>query len=277
MHVGKTEKMSQEEYYHKFHPRFDINNGKILPYKAHDDYFSRLFTDKRSEFSYIMSEGGTPEVAGILGEQLETILSKRDRFPTYCEWRSSKNIRYDWLEKAGLLESLHKGSSPLSFGSPPDLRLIEAKILIDSREQKPFFEGERSALNVGDYCFGGQDYNGVNIDRKSKEDFIGTFTSGLERFERECEKAAAMDIALVVLVEEDYQSCWSYRPPKYRKQKVNGESAFRGLRHISRKYDIQFVFAKDLSHAKKLVPLILSNPELVAGWDIQFLIEKGLI
>ena len=152
------------------------------------------------------------------------------------------------------------------------------EILIDTREQKPFFEGERSSVNVGDYCFGGRSYNGVNIDRKSKNDFIGTFgPSGIDRFIRECEKAKALDVQLVVLVEESYQSCWSYTPMRFSKAKITGQKVFHGVRRVFREYDVQFVFAKDLDHAKKLARLILSNPDLIKGWDLQFLVEKGII
>lgn len=78
------------------------------------------------------------------------------------------------------------------------------RIVIDSREQLPWhFEPEaatvrRGKIDAGDYCLEGDAF--FAIERKSLDDFLGTISSGWERFRREL---ARMDrfVAKVVIVE----------------------------------------------------------------------------
>jgi hypothetical protein len=53
--------------------------------------------------------------------------------------------------------------------------MLTTKILIDTREQLPFLQGEKTSINVGDYTFESSDYTHIHVDRKSHDDFIGTF------------------------------------------------------------------------------------------------------
>lgn len=281
-HLSKTEQTSPEEYYPKFFPKKDLFNGNPIPFKNLADYKTRLFISKISEFAYINRNGyGHGIVANILNKQLKDILAKCPRFPSYCEWRSSKNLRFDFLNAKGNLAPF-LAEAPCEFRwkleRPKVVKLHQVPmpaVLVDTREQKPLFNNEKTSINVGDYTFEPSAYNGIHIDRKSKADFIQTFTSGLDRFERECEKAKALDVRLVVLVESSYSDCFGYRPLKFTKQKVGGEQAFNGLRQISRKYDIQFVFVDGRKLAKEYITKILLNPDIVRDYDIQYLIEEG--
>lgn len=62
------------------------------------------------------------------------------------------------------------------------------KIIIDTREQRPWSfpaecaETTRGTLSVGDYALDGD--TGFAIERKSLDDFVGTVSSGWERFTR---------------------------------------------------------------------------------------------
>lgn len=278
-HLKKSEQMTAEEYYPKFFPKKDLFNGKPIPFKNLADYNTRLFVDKRSEFAYINKHGYQKGVVcKILRDQLKEILGKCPRFPSYVEWRSSKNLRFDYLNVNGNLDPFLKDAKcdfVWKLEKPETINPnINAAVLVDTREQKPLFKNEKTSINVGDYTFEPSAYNGIHIDRKSKADFIQTFTAGLDRFERECEKAKALDIDLVVLVEGSFSDCFRYKP-FFGKQKVGGEQAFNGLRRISRKYNIQFCFVEGRKEAKEYIVKILSNPELVRGYDLQYLIEEG--
>ena len=86
-------------------------------------------------------------------------------------------------------------------------------ILIDNREQAPWHFPEHVAtvywgtINAGDYAIKG-DENHFAVERKSLNDFIGTISSGWERFCRELERMADKNFpARVVIVEADYESC----------------------------------------------------------------------
>lgn len=282
-HLGKTELLHLEEYYQTFFPKKDLFNGKPIPFKNLNDYRTRLFVDKKSEFAYINKHGYSHGiVCKILRDQLKEILNKCPRFPSYCEWRSSKNMRFDHLHAKGNFEPFvddAKERCKLRWRLDKPLKInknSDAAVLVDTREQKPLFNNAQTSINVGDYTFEPSSYNGVHIDRKSKADFIQTFTTGLDRFARECDKAHALDITLVVVVEDSFSECFRFRPSLFSRQKVTGENAFNGVRQISRKYDIQFVFVEGRDKAKEYIIKILSNPELAKEYDLQYLIEEGL-
>lgn len=286
LHLTKTEATTQQEYYEKYFPKYDPYNGRSIPFKNYLDYSERNFIDKKSEFSFILKEGFENSLANnLVFDQLKKCSDKsKGRFPNYCEWRSSKNIKYDRLLEKGLFGDFvslfsKKIGGEMKFNYfPDDLIFVDkdSEILIDTREQKPLFFGPRTTVNVGDYTLSKENYNGVHIDRKSKADFIGTFTSGLARFKKECQKAKQMDIYLVVLVEECFSDCFRYRPLKFTKQIVGGENAFHGVRQITRQFEnIQFLFVKDRIEARRYIKLVLNNKEIIKNYDLQFLYETG--
>jgi len=81
------------------------------------------------------------------------------------------------------------------------------KIVRDSREQSPFhFEDARfdgvvvieGTLTTGDYSIAGLESR-VAVERKSLADFIGSISTGRERFERELARARGLDAFMVVI------------------------------------------------------------------------------
>lgn len=79
------------------------------------------------------------------------------------------------------------------------------RVVVDTREQAPYFVGRPWAqvgtLKTGDYSLEGfQDR--VCVERKSLPDAFGSYGRGRERFEREHERLAAMDSA--ILIEASY-------------------------------------------------------------------------
>jgi len=281
-HIKKVENFCQKDYYEHFMPKYDLFDKSQIEYKNYTDYFSRRFTDKRTEFAYLMAFNFNPESQAILLEQIKDCSYKSyGRFPTYCEWRSSKNMRYDHMVKSKIFDRFLSLCKSLTFKfdytSPlPEIIRKECIILTDTREQKPLFDGEKTSINVGDYTLSQKNYNGVHIDRKSTNDFIGTFTAGYERFKRECEKAKALDVSLVVLVESSFSECFNYKPLSHTRQKVTGENAFNGMRRITRAFpNVQFLFVKDRNEAKEYVSLILNNKDIVKKFDLQFRYETG--
>ncbi len=286
-HLSVTERMSQKEYYEEYYPRYDAYNGKLIPFKAdYKKYSAQNFIDKKSEFSFILKNGLQNNLAkNTILEQLKDCSKKSNgRLPNYCEWRSSKNLRYDKMANGGILNDFIelfqkeiKGTSVFDY-FPEKIEINKScgEILIDTREQKPLFDGEKTTINVGDYTLSKENYNGVHVDRKSKADFISTLTGGISRFKKECVKAKVMNIDLVVLVEESFSECFRYRPLKFTKQIVTGENAFHGLRQITREFDnVQFLFVENRDEARKYIKIVLNNKELVKKYDLQFLYEIG--
>ncbi len=91
------------------------------------------------------------------------------------------------------------------------------EIIIDSREQTPWsFDPQdahctRGTLRTGDYALAGDD--GYAIERKSLNDFLGTISSGWERFEKELRRAHERGFVMPVIVEGDVDDMlWSTSP-----------------------------------------------------------------
>ncbi|MFA7462979.1 MAG: ERCC4 domain-containing protein, partial [Anaerovoracaceae bacterium] len=77
------------------------------------------------------------------------------------------------------------------------------KIIIDTREQTPWhFPPElasvsRGTLRTGDYALAGDPL--YAIERKSLDDFVGTISSGWERFTKEIERMDALAARTVIV------------------------------------------------------------------------------
>lgn len=81
-------------------------------------------------------------------------------------------------------------------------------VIIDTREQAPWsFPGwvtvTRGTLPTGDYALAG---DGWAIERKGLDDFLGTVSSGWERFLREIGRMDGW-AAKVIVVESDFAAC----------------------------------------------------------------------
>lgn len=86
------------------------------------------------------------------------------------------------------------------------------RVVIDTREQRPWSfppdlaEVQRGTLKAGDYALVGDD--AFAIERKSLDDFLGTVSSGWERFLREIGRMEGSDFAArIVVVEADFAAC----------------------------------------------------------------------
>lgn len=110
------------------------------------------------------------------------------------------------------------------------------KIVIDTREQTPWafpdylVESRRGTLPTGDYALEGD--SGFAIERKSLDDFLGTISSGWERFKREIERMKQSEFpAKIIVVESDFENCCF--------KKINGE--IQSPRHNHCRLTPQFI------------------------------------
>lgn len=79
-------------------------------------------------------------------------------------------------------------------------------LLVDTREQVPYqfrdcgmvVKQRREGLRTGDYSLEGYESH-VCAERKSLQDLYGTLGQGRERFSREIERMAAMNISVIVV------------------------------------------------------------------------------
>lgn len=119
------------------------------------------------------------------------------------------------------------------------------KILVDTREQRPFtFEHERydvqiqpGTLSAGDYSLAGlQDK--VAVERKSLPDLVQCLGRERERFERELQRGAAID-AFAVIVE----ASWADLAGGNFRSQLNPHAACQSVLAFMARYRVSFLFA----------------------------------
>ena len=120
------------------------------------------------------------------------------------------------------------------------------KIVIDSREQAPFaFEYEKYAgtvvevgtLDTGDYSLAGLT-DRVAVERKSLPDLVACLGRERERFERELQRAAALDAFAVVV-----EASWADLAGGQYRSQLNPHSACQSVLAFTARYRVPFMFA----------------------------------
>jgi len=133
-------------------------------------------------------------------------------------------------------------------------------ILVDTREQLPYWPSNRATLIVGDYTTK-KLLNSFHIERKSLQDLYGTLTSGNNRFKYELFRAAYHSIRLEVYVEGSHADFINKNFPKGNERKFSTDGLDRLIKTFERKYHLTFHWCKNRQHAKKLVMERLSTEE----------------
>ena len=124
------------------------------------------------------------------------------------------------------------------------------KLLVDTREQKPFsfarfqVDTERVTLPAGDYSLPGFE-DKVAIERKELNDLIGCLCTGRDRFERELSKLRFYDLAAVV-VEATLDDVSKGR---YRSE-MKPQAALQSVFAFQVRYRVPFVWAGNRAGAQ---------------------------
>lgn len=126
------------------------------------------------------------------------------------------------------------------------------KIIIDTREQEPFpfagyeCETEPGGLAVGDYSLAGLT-DKVAVERKSLPDLVMCLGRERERFERELQRAAALQAFTVVV-----EAPWSDLASGNFRSQLNPNSACQTVLAFACRYRIGFMFAGTRTEAERI-------------------------
>jgi ERCC4-type nuclease len=137
------------------------------------------------------------------------------------------------------------------------------KIIVDTREQKPYWPTNRQTLIVGDYTTQ-KLKNKFHIERKSLQDLYGTLTSGNNRFKYELFRAAYHNIELEVYVEGTLQDFIDKKFPKGDERKFSSEGLKRLVTTFQKKYHLKFHWFKNRIAAKQAVEARLKKEEKIS-------------
>lgn len=125
------------------------------------------------------------------------------------------------------------------------------KIVVDSREQRPFGFGDYEAevttgtLQAGDYSLAGLE-SLVSVERKSMADLVQCLGRERERFERELERLRAFEAAAVVV--ESPMAALAHG--EYRSA-LNPTAAYESVVAFMARYRLTFYFAQDRRGAER--------------------------
>jgi ERCC4-type nuclease len=146
------------------------------------------------------------------------------------------------------------------------------KILIDTREQTPFFFDklndnnfknlsiENRSLKTGDYSLNGfsdpdKHKKTICVERKSLPDLFSTLGSGRERFIKELIRMQKFTYSVIV-IEGDFLRMIK-EPPEY--SKMSSKAVIRSLLAFSQRYNIPIFPCYNRLQAEKITFIILER------------------
>jgi len=286
MHISKIHKITLAEYYVNFYQRKDLHNGALLPFTNKQDYFIINFLNNDNLISW-SSYADPVEVKKYLLERLSyRIESKKLQYaPCHTEIALNELPSIDLYKK--FFGSYSKACEELKimplFGRnimkdffKKDDFFKSLKILIDTREQQPleFNKSMTMKLDFGDYTLGAPHYDYTYVDRKSETDFKGTFSSGLDRFKRELDRAKNFSSYVFVVVESTIENI--IKNNLNSPYKSNLSYVWHNVREICHEYRgvCQFVFTGGRRQSEEIIPKILFHGKKLWDIDLQYFIDK---
>lgn len=285
----KVHKLLLAEYYQKYLPRYDKWDNSIIKFRNKDQYFATDFNDRENLRQWVNS-GDRSTVRAYCKALLEIRREKKGLVwtPSQVELRTTMlppiqtyhslfGDYYALCDELGFKLRFQKNAT-IEGGYAPSQAYT---IYVDTREQKPFlFEGlssERRALKFGDYASSAD--NLLAIERKSPQDFCGTFSGGLDRFRRELDRAKAAGAYLIVLVEDSLNRMlrFNYQPYVYHKNvRINPEYIFFNVRDIIQDYEnVQFLFVENRDVAESMVSRLFNSAGSYKHVDLQLFYDTG--
>ena len=130
-------------------------------------------------------------------------------------------------------------------------------IIVDSREQKPFFKNSKidkvevKGLKTGDYSI--KDFEDkICIERKSMNDLFGTLGGGHKRFKKELERAKTLDY-FAIIIEGSYSKILTKDFKGGYHSKMRGYVITSILFTLHIKYGVNIFFAINRYESKKII------------------------
>ena len=282
----KKHGLYQAEYYCTYYPRHSVHYKQKIPFLNKKQYFSQEFIDF-SEFLSWENSQNKEMVKAKCVDMLNNRISEKKY--TYAPFHNEiKTLDLPPISIYKKYFSSYNGACKL-IGKEPifnkglpkiftEKELSDLPILVDTREQDPLpFKNSRvEKLFVGDYLLDSGDYSYTFVDRKSENDFLGTLSSGIERFEKEIKKTVDLDGYLFVVVESSIEEIKSNHKKYNRKTSL--EYVFHNMRSLTHKYarHLQFVFTGNRDNSLQIIPKILYHGKILWQVDLQYFIDYEL-
>lgn len=284
--VLKRFKVKQSDYWQDAFPRYNITNGKLIPFKSYDQYMSQDFEDKNELKAWIKKDPVKAKAWAI-----EWLKKRREEkhlsyAPSQAELRTLTVPSMPYFDSIGGYYKITKSlgyddrynDDPLIFKPLHPATLI----IQDSREQQPLKLSVSTVvakLDAGDYGLP-PPFHGVYIERKSLNDYCGTMSKGNTRFRKELERATKRGHYIVMLVEATISDSQSLEYlPHTKHVKASSIYIAKQLRDllVDFPFSFQVVFVDGrIEAAQKLIKIFELGAQ-VKSTDLQNAYEKGLL
>ncbi len=276
--------VKQSDYYETYFPRKDLLTNEVIAFKNYDQYFSQEFANKNNLKKWLKQN----PLEGLKWAKNWLARRKEEKgliyAPSEVELRSLSTPSMSYYEDKG---GYYKITKELGFqyryaDTPLTFRKLspETVIITDTREQKElkFSQAtEKECVKEGDYALKGEEDLGIRIERKSLSDMVGTLSQGLQRFERELQRAVDKDLYIVMLVESSINDALGFDYlPQMRWVQAKPQHIFKNLRDLLNKFPLHFqvIFVDGrIEAAKKLIRIFeLGNKAKIV--DLQWKLEN---
>jgi hypothetical protein len=274
-------KVTQKDYWEKYHPKFDFLTGEKIEYKNYKQYYISDFTDKKNlnKWCNLYPEKGVEWGKNYLRRRKEE--KGLIRAPHHVELRSlySPNVRYfeKYSDYAAICRELGfevKFNYKQEIISKPLSK--DNKIIIDTREQDPLSlkNSYINTLKFGDYALANEK-TPIRVERKGLSDFVGSFGKDIERLKREIQRAKDANGYLIVLIEKDVNKSLSFNYQfETRYAKVSPDHVFKNMRDCLAEFDnLQFLFVDGRKEAARVLIKLFEMGEQVKTCDLQYFYE----
>ena len=275
------------EYYSNWYPRQDLYDGAPIEFKNKKQYLSSFFNSHENRLLFFRDNSGIL-AKDILSKELKDNREYKDYSFLPCEnyLQLSKLAGISDIKKLfgsckdfceeTKINQYYTSNIPKNFWADSENE-FKMEVHIDTREQKPFEfkKSIKNKLDFGDYTAGGEFYSKTFVDRKSPEDFFGTFSSqtNFDRFKKEIKRAKDFDSFLFIVVESTIEGLENLsKKSKFHK---NSNFAFHNVRDIliNNYQSCQFVFCENRKKANDITRKILYHGDKTWKCDLGFFIK----
>lgn len=277
-------RVKQADYYEQHYPRKDLLTGEKIEYKSFEQYFSAFFLNRNNMKKWFRENPDKSKSVALEMFKHRAKTKGWKKAPTEVELVSAGlpslayfNNNFDYKALCAELNLASQYNYSLEdFKFNP----IKESIIIDTRENKPYkFVAQATIdkkLDFGDYALEGKETK-FTIERKSLEDFIGSFLANYERVDREFQRAHNAGAHLIVVVEETLSKAMSfnYMPHITRHTRVRPEVVFHNVRELCQNYNCQFLFCDGRKEAVNAIEKIFGYEGDISKVDLEYYMHKA--
>lgn len=284
-HPYSVHKIKYADFIEKNYPKFDLYSKEPIKWKSDEQYHLSDFNNKINLKKYLEGINKDEVFHYLKGWLMRRVLVKNIEIASgEFEIKSLPFPSLSYLEKKYGAEFYNRICSEIGLQIKYNYldtitfnKNIESlDYICDTREQAilKLPNMQIAKLYAGDYNLSGSN---IYIERKSLPDFIGTMSSGYERFTKEIERIKERNDYLVILIEEKYSNLLGFEYLPHIRSKCDFTFVSHRFRELISKYpfNIQFICVDGRKEAVRVIQKIYKLDNNINSVDLQYAYNKG--